>query len=48
MAEVSFWDAKMVPFWADVPVSAWLQMIGLLAAVAVWLTSVIASQGRRC
>jgi hypothetical protein len=38
----------MLPFWADVPVTAWLQMMGLLTAVAAWLTSVIATQGRRC
>jgi len=38
----------MVPFWADVPVTAWLQMFGLLAAVAVWLTCVMATPGRRC
>jgi hypothetical protein len=38
----------MVPFWADVPVTAWLQMFGFLAAVAVWLTSLMATQGRRC
>jgi hypothetical protein len=38
----------MVPFWADVPVTACLQMFGLLAATAVWLTSVLTNQGRRC
>lgn len=37
----------MVPFWADVPVSAWVQMFGLLAATAVWLTSVMTTRGHR-
>jgi hypothetical protein len=48
MPNDSHLDTNMVPFWADVPVTAWLQMIGLLAAVAVWLTGLVGSQGRRC
>jgi hypothetical protein len=48
MLSDSVLDANMVPFWADVPVTAWLQMVGLLAAVAVWLTGLVGSQGRRC
>jgi hypothetical protein len=40
--------ANMVPFWADVPVTTWLQMVGLLVAVAAWMIGVLSTQGHRC
>jgi hypothetical protein len=38
----------MFPFWADVPLTAWMQMTALLAGMAAWLASFMMTQSPRC
>ena len=38
----------MVPFWADVSMTTWFEMIGLLAAFAACLATILTTQGHRC
>jgi hypothetical protein len=38
----------MFPFWADVPVTAWLQMTAILVGIVAWLASFMATQSPRC
>ena len=38
----------MFPFWADVPLTTWLQLTAVLTAIAGWLAGYVVSQGQRC
>ena len=38
----------MFPFWADIPLTAWLQLTAILVALAAWFTSFMGTQSPRC